>query len=426
MSCWTDPQGQLQCPYNDGDQPSDCIALEEDPACGFITSECIEGAVDNRGICFLYEATWDCGTARTIPFLEHNRTLDCAGPVRCLGTDCAEFPEEQSAGFAKAVGALQTVQMAVSDMQCTPGGSCRVFSGSAHRCQRAVGGIVNCCTRPQGVSLADYVSLIFALGKIDAYCKQEVLTWCVEKRESDCCFNTPLARILNQQIRPQFGRDWGEAQSPECSGIDIRDFARVDWTRVNLDEWLAILYETGHFPTLDTLTVEDLTGEFYVVDKTKRRLPKDQADSLSESGKAPTSPRTVPNPWQNYDHDWDWITTTGGLLLNYAGCLDREEIDRREDEGVARAMDRDAGRQTASWQPRAADPRRRPGSAHDQPSGHRNGTARWPVSDASRYGAYPGAHVVSPGPRNATGSRATARRAQCARPNAARIGRVDQ
>ena len=99
-----------------------------------------------------------------------------------------------------------------------------------------------------------------ACHRVGSYCRKEVLTWCVEKRESYCCFNTPLARILNQQIRPQLGRDWGEAQSPECSGIDIRDFARVDWNQVNLDEWLAILYETGHFPTLETLTVEDLTG----------------------------------------------------------------------------------------------------------------------------------------------------------------------
>jgi fido (protein-threonine AMPylation protein) len=28
-----------------------------------------------------------------------------------------------------------------------------------------------------------------------------------------------------------------------------------------------------------------------------------------------------------------------GILLNFAGCLDREEIHRREDEGVARAME---------------------------------------------------------------------------------------
>lgn len=80
-------------------------------------------------------------------------------------------------------------------------------------------------------------------------------------------------------------------------------------------------------------------GEFYVVDKSKRKLPKEQVENLAASGMAPTSPRTVPSPWQNYDQDWDWITTADGLLLNYAGCLDRQEIDRREDEGVARAME---------------------------------------------------------------------------------------
>src|SRR5690606_21587275 len=36
---------------------------------------------------------------------------------------------------------------------------------------------------------------------------------------------------------------------------------------------------------------------------------------------------------------WDWIETDDGICLNWAGCLDREEIDRREDEGVQRAME---------------------------------------------------------------------------------------
>jgi len=34
-------------------------------------------------------------------------------------------------------------------------------------CKKAVGGIVNCCTTPDGISLADYLSLVFAVGKID-------------------------------------------------------------------------------------------------------------------------------------------------------------------------------------------------------------------------------------------------------------------
>ena len=41
------------------------------------------------------------------------------------------------------------------------------------------------------------------------YCRSYVLGICIEKRDAHCCFSTPLARILNEQIRPQLGRSWG-------------------------------------------------------------------------------------------------------------------------------------------------------------------------------------------------------------------------
>ena len=78
-------------------------------------------------------------------------------------------------------------------------------------------------------------------------------------------------------------------------------------------------------------------GDFYVVPATQRKFPLAQADALAASAKAPTAPRVVPNPWAYYDRDWDWIEGPHGILLNYAGCLDPEEIHRREDEGVVRA-----------------------------------------------------------------------------------------
>jgi cell filamentation protein len=54
----------------------------------------------------------------------------------------------------------------------------------------------------------------------------------------------------------------------------------------------------------------------------------------------PTSPRVVPTPWNDYgSREWDWITSAdGGICINFAGCLEKEEIERREDEGVQRAM----------------------------------------------------------------------------------------
>jgi conjugal transfer mating pair stabilization protein TraN len=64
---------------------------------------------------------------------------------------------------------------------------------------------------------------------------------------------------LNEQIRPQLGRGWGEADAPDCTGIAVSDFERVNWELVNLDEWLAILAETGLYPTLEDLGLEALT-----------------------------------------------------------------------------------------------------------------------------------------------------------------------
>ena len=79
-------------------------------------------------------------------------------------------------------------------------------------------------------------------------------------------------------------------------------------------------------------------GDFYVVPASQRKLSKARADALAAPAKPPPAPRIAPNPWADYDRGWDWIVGPDGILLNYAGCLDQEELHRREDEGVARAM----------------------------------------------------------------------------------------
>jgi len=80
-------------------------------------------------------------------------------------------------------------------------------------------------------------------------------------------------------------------------------------------------------------------GHYYMVPAGQRKLPKDRLDELAALGAVPASPTVVPMPWRNYHLDWDWIATNEGLPLNFAGCLDRDPINRREDEGVARAME---------------------------------------------------------------------------------------
>jgi len=70
---------------------------------------------------------------------------------------------------------------------------------------------------------------------VGSYCATEIIGQCIEKRESYCCFASPLSRILQEQIRPQLGLGWGSPKNLDCRGITVEELARVDWSRVNLD-----------------------------------------------------------------------------------------------------------------------------------------------------------------------------------------------
>ncbi len=121
------------------------------------------------------------------------------------------------------------------------------------------------------------------------------------------------------------------------SGTMHRTAGRVTWRWEEKD--FGFRFRAGKGKRAEEYYQAARAGEFYIVAKSKRKLEKDRVDELAAGAVAPTSPRIVKLPWQDYDRDWDWVATAEGILLNYAGCLDREELHRREDEGVARAME---------------------------------------------------------------------------------------
>ncbi|TVQ85894.1 MAG: conjugal transfer protein TraN [Chromatiaceae bacterium] len=422
MTCWSDPDGNERCPENTGGHRTNCEVFEQDPNCAHIRTTCVEGARDNAGNCFVHEEQWDCGSLYGVPVLERQRELNCVGPVRCMGEDCASFEWEQSQDFAQAAAALQALQAIIAEANCDPdSGDCEIFRGQAESCKSAVGGVVNCCQRPSGVSIGDYITLSLAVLKIDTaimglqqgntirggwevlrapvtetwtavrtsfssvantltgsvsaassdaaaqmgvdafktqlmgntaqwaaqvfgdaavnalfsvagtggqavsngvvqgplqlggggalvgtalqvamwaymiysvamilvqmlwtcerrefelgvkrelrsctkigtYCNSRVLGICIERRETFCCFNSPLSRIIQEQVRPQIGMHWGVARQPDCRGIRLSQLTTIDWQQVDLTEWLALLAASGNFPTAANLDIEALTG----------------------------------------------------------------------------------------------------------------------------------------------------------------------
>ncbi|MEK2551238.1 conjugal transfer mating pair stabilization protein TraN, partial [Providencia stuartii] len=421
MDCWTDPQGETHCPVNTGGNLNSCQMYEDNPQCGFISSECIDGAEGSSGKCYVFKDTYDCGTDISIPTLEKETTYQCGGPIRCMGDDCLDITKSQSTDFARASALLNAAQFMTQDMSCTgqnyddnPTGEenvmCSAFAGEAGECKIAVGGVSDCCEKPTNISFADYLNLIMAVPKLDgavmglsdgsavkgayqvlrdpvmsgwteitqpfasyienisgavdsflqpvqqfaqetigalkeqitkltsealgnasatgaagvpagapesmteqilgqqgaamlstvmtvytvyvvsmvmiqmiwkceekeftmnakralnsctyvgSYCKSKVLGACVEERESYCCFNSPLSRIIQEQVRPQLGLNFGDARTPQCGGIPLDRIADIDWSKVNLDEWLGILQQNGKLPDPASLNLDALTG----------------------------------------------------------------------------------------------------------------------------------------------------------------------
>lgn len=95
---------------------------------------------------------------------------------------------------------------------------------------------------------------------VGSYCKSKVLGMCIEKRKSYCCYNSPLSRIINEQIRPQLAKPFGDPKNPDCQGIPMDQIADIDWSLVDLGEWTGLLTQYNLLPDANSITLDSITG----------------------------------------------------------------------------------------------------------------------------------------------------------------------
>lgn len=62
---------------------------------------------------------------------------------------------------------------------------------------------------------------------------------CVETAQHYVCFNSRLARILNEEGREQLGRGWGAPDSPDARGFTVEELEALDFTQMDLSEFVA-------------------------------------------------------------------------------------------------------------------------------------------------------------------------------------------
>ncbi|MDF3833066.1 type-F conjugative transfer system mating-pair stabilization protein TraN, partial [Cupriavidus basilensis] len=67
---------------------------------------------------------------------------------------------------------------------------------------------------------------------------------CIEHTTGKCCFNSKLARIVNEQGRLQVGKGWGSGQNPDCSGFTVAQLQSLDFAAMDLSEFYASIVPT--------------------------------------------------------------------------------------------------------------------------------------------------------------------------------------
>ncbi|WP_304947688.1 conjugal transfer protein TraN [uncultured Parasutterella sp.] len=76
---------------------------------------------------------------------------------------------------------------------------------------------------------------------VGTYCSKGEKFGCIERSESYCCYNSPLARILQEQGRIQLGKSWGSAKDPVCTGFTMEELESLDFDKMDLSEFEALI-----------------------------------------------------------------------------------------------------------------------------------------------------------------------------------------
>jgi conjugal transfer mating pair stabilization protein TraN len=109
---------------------------------------------------------------------------------------------------------------------------------------------LQCKPKDQQLAIRKGAGLCVTIG---TYCSNKVLGACVTKKQGACCFNSKLARIINQQGRAQLGKSWGSPKSPQCQGFTAAELQSLDFSKMDFTEFYADI----HASSLDSAAIQN-------------------------------------------------------------------------------------------------------------------------------------------------------------------------
>ena len=201
--------------------------------------------------CALYHQTLRCPTKKCTDV-----GMVCLGTTYCLNGDCVKSQKSVDPDFQKSISALS----ALNDASKNLNNNNLIFSGKIQSCDNTMLGAVTCCHNDGW--LVDDIALVKCtpdekeLGKskekgltvyVGEYCKKNTLGVCTVHRKAYCVFPSKLARIIQEQGRgQQLNIPFGDGEHPNCQGISIGEFQKLDLSQIDFSDFYADIADKAH------------------------------------------------------------------------------------------------------------------------------------------------------------------------------------
>lgn len=217
---------------------NDCSALRAQ-GCYQIGSACSVLASDQT--CDIYNQTYECKAPDTIIDV-----VKCGADMFCLQGGCTDKTYLPNTDFVQSYGGLAAVEEAGKDFDPN---NMTVFNGIPMQCTTYIANTKDCCDMDgilNGVLACSQTEQLLAQQRklkntvsVGSFCSKSdpVLGSCLQTDSTYCDYKSMLARIIQEQGRPQLGLNFGSPQSPDCTGLTLVQFSSLDFNKIDFSEF---------------------------------------------------------------------------------------------------------------------------------------------------------------------------------------------
>ena len=236
---------------------NDCKKIDVN-ICNFVGEECLHQEKEgDLSYCGNLKRKYAC--ERQIEWEEEKIELIKDGEVvdgkdllcasLCLDGNCdavKKAPMEKDNDLSKAAAMLTALKDAKKGI--VGDALVNVFKGSAEHCDKKFANYTNCCKLKSwggavGASCSPETKNLAKKRRekkcinLGTYCASKKAGICGRKRTTFCCYDSIIARIINQEAKRQLGRNNGTAENPECGGLNIEDLEKVDLSKADFKDF---------------------------------------------------------------------------------------------------------------------------------------------------------------------------------------------